>query len=690
MNQFAVKPLLHDKREAEGLLRIALFSKDLKLVEEEGVIRTEKPTLADKRADLAEALRKRRRRGVVPVFVSTAWFLFSLALSIQAAFGLVGENATAHDLALGLLMGWLPVLVLSSIIDRNPLSAEDVRDKLNNLIRPVCKSLQDGPIVEEYIQTNCAGPDEIGMRQRVRDIVARIERLDGSDFFTEFAGQGRTRWHYGVAHPILSDLENVWIAEHGREWLRDENEARNKLVLGSTDRGLFWFDSRQSWHITSAVIIVAGECSGAFILSYYTPTIGLGCRSQGYLIFGLISLGLLILEFIVWRCTSEEVEEYQARQDSSGRRNTFDTIALGRMRAASVVVVNRTRSWLERPYERFEDTVTKWFPKMFSFTYIGNRQRRQQHLQRVVREQFQAMRHYNVRTWWNILVFIPVEVVNTAWLIKVVLSQTFGAYVNCYCQASPYSSGGGYIDLQMVLHSELKYVMWSWVSGTAISGAALVLSLAHIVTEWCLQSHLSTLDRDDAREGLQRTRAFRYYTHYARQPLRWCVLKVNSLWYIGSGRQQRTLLWTRERTFHYDAELERERAFSTFSQDTELDSLPPMAPEMAYGRPRSSTETESRQLLASPPMPNIVEPHFANDGSSARIRTYSDASERSSMELTRRPVATSFLEAGDGSLGPPTGGQTGGGDDDYLRPRLGHMRQTSDEYLDGRVNGRSS
>jgi hypothetical protein len=525
------------------------------------------------------------------------------------------------------------------------------------------------------------------MRQRVRDIVARIERLDSGEFFTEFAGQGRTRWHYGVAHPILSDLENVWIAEHGREWLRNENEARNKLVLGSTNRGLFWFDWRQLWHITSAVVIVAGECLGAFILSYYTPTIGLGCRSQGYLIFGLISFGLLILEFIVWRSTSEDVEEFHARRQGQGRRGTFDAIAGQRMRAASISVANRTRSWLERPLDLSENFVRVWFPKVFSYTYIGDRQHRREHLQRVVDEQFQAMRHYNARTWWNILVFIPVEIANTAWLIKVILAQTFGAYVNCWCQTSQYSSGGGYLDLEMVLHSELKYVMWSWVTGTAISCTVLVLSLAYIVTEWCLQSHLSTLDRDDAREGLQRTRAFRHYTFYARQPFQWCVQRINELWYIRSERRQRTMVWTKETTYQYDSEPERGRAFSTFSQESEPEPFPPLPPETAYGRPRSSTETDTRRLLASPPMPNIVEPHFPDDGSTHRIRTYSDASERSSMDVSRRPLPTTFFEGGDGLLGPPSGRQAD--DEDRLRPRLARMRQTSDDMLDGTGDGRS-
>ncbi len=77
MNQFTMKPNVSVKREAEGLLRIVLFSKDLQLLDKN--IR-----LATERQRLAKDLREARKRGVVPVFISTLWFLFSLAISIQS------------------------------------------------------------------------------------------------------------------------------------------------------------------------------------------------------------------------------------------------------------------------------------------------------------------------------------------------------------------------------------------------------------------------------------------------------------------------------------------------------------------------------------------------------------------------------------------------------------------------------
>jgi hypothetical protein len=76
-NQYRMKWPICMTKEAEGLLRILLFSKDLRLV-------GSTKSLREKRTDLAKELRSNRRRGVVPVFISTLWFLFSLGISIQA------------------------------------------------------------------------------------------------------------------------------------------------------------------------------------------------------------------------------------------------------------------------------------------------------------------------------------------------------------------------------------------------------------------------------------------------------------------------------------------------------------------------------------------------------------------------------------------------------------------------------
>ena len=90
---------------AEKLLRIALFSDELPM--------TTKSSLKDRRKKLAGTIRAFRKKGVIPVFVSTLWFLVALAISIQTAFGNEKSNQQAHDLALGLLLAFVPIFILA-------------------------------------------------------------------------------------------------------------------------------------------------------------------------------------------------------------------------------------------------------------------------------------------------------------------------------------------------------------------------------------------------------------------------------------------------------------------------------------------------------------------------------------------------------------------------------------------------
>lgn len=99
MNQYTMKRSVSIQKEAEGLLRIVLFSKDLKLKD------TDK-SLRQTRRILARELREGRRRGVVPVLVSFGWFIFALALSIQQAFGFLGKSDSITPVIKLRLFAW--------------------------------------------------------------------------------------------------------------------------------------------------------------------------------------------------------------------------------------------------------------------------------------------------------------------------------------------------------------------------------------------------------------------------------------------------------------------------------------------------------------------------------------------------------------------------------------------------------
>lgn len=103
MDQFELKNALMDNngtasKEFSSLLRMALFSKDLVIPPEAelaessqetspaGIVDIPKPRSAKRlqkmRRKLAMAIRARRHKAVVPLFISTLWFLFAVGLGI--------------------------------------------------------------------------------------------------------------------------------------------------------------------------------------------------------------------------------------------------------------------------------------------------------------------------------------------------------------------------------------------------------------------------------------------------------------------------------------------------------------------------------------------------------------------------------------------------------------------------------
>lgn len=245
---------------AERLLRLALFSGMLSI---DG---SNQESLVKRRTEVAQAFREGRKKGVVPVFVSFLWFVFALALSVQLAFDDIGGNATAHNLAVGLLVGWLPILILASTVDRSLVSSDSIQNKLNLLLNDVRLALLNPEVLETYMSMTHTTLEDFAWTSCLNREEFR------QDFFTKFAGQGRTHWHYGVAHPLLAGIEAKFMAEYGRDWLRHGHAARMAIVVGSRNvNGLKMFDARMVWQITSALIVVGGSVGGAFILSCKSP-----------------------------------------------------------------------------------------------------------------------------------------------------------------------------------------------------------------------------------------------------------------------------------------------------------------------------------------------------------------------------------------------------------------------------------
>lgn len=568
MNQYTVKSPVNPE-QVESLLRIALFA-DITI-----------PTLdlKERRRKLALNLREGRKRGIVPVFVTLMWFLISLAISIQSAFTTLGQNSTAHDLALGLLLAWFPVLILSSIVDRNPAETATSCKKLNKLLGEVQVALRTDGVAEKLVQTVRGDPNPVNHQNDItespvdwfgsqptqvsfdrkiptnpaenrsqivrgdsnhdntRNTEYSLDRLssqgaqvssdqerplasgvfDGSTdglgesliqsrdgdpshiynqnhllgfnldwvgsqgarvpfdeeiplplasgLFVEFAGQGRVRWHYGVAHPILTGMETIILAKcdkSARNWLQIP-DIQNHLVCGRGQQVLLLhFDLREFWEILSASVIVIGTISGAFVLSFRTPTVGLGCHAGGYTIFGALGAGIFTMELVTW-----------------------------------YFIVAPLKKDLNRIGQQIPDQSRK------------------------ARENLIAILNWTYRLC---------ELVSTAWLIYIVMAQTIGSYQTCECQSANWGHEGGYINANFALNADRGTVQRWWITGVALSIVIMFVAIAFLVVEWCEQSHLNSVDLKKAMHGLNVTQHFKFGTTKIRRPPDYFIYLGKRLW----------------------------------------------------------------------------------------------------------------------------------------------------------------
>lgn len=505
-------------------------------------------------------------------------------LLIPIAFGYLGENATAHDLALGFLLSWLPVIILGSIVDRNPMASEDVRLKLNALMDHVRESLQDPEIRREFVQSfsDQAESERLGMW--IEEIARHSRYMD--NFFVHFAGQGRVRWHYGAAHPIISDIEDCYIADKGRNWLEHEEEARISLVLGKVKDGLLWFDVRELWQVLSAVTIVLGGLAGAFCLSYFTPTIGLGCRSKmqrvlgidtdtlagrsgGYVIFATNSFGLLLLEFLIWWLASplalvKPPERMRRGLSNSPYFRGIENSSRGIWTSVKWAIASFSKK-IDRALVRVVIAVASLAPRHDKEDYLRRLEDR-------MISKLQALHSQTLQQGTERFFLRPAEIINAGWLFWVSIAQTFGIYRTCDCVTSRWGRGGGYLDFTQSTYTDIDLVKYSWKIGTAIATTSIGFSMSYIVLEastviacnskisltdqaqWCLQSHLSTENYEDASRGLRKTRYYRRLTMPFRRASRtmFSVFGSVSCWAFKSTklkfRDQKSLLWTQKIT----------------------------------------------------------------------------------------------------------------------------------------------
>ena len=139
-------------------------------------------------------------------------------------------------------------------------------------------------------------------------------------------------------------------------------------------------------------MIVSGSSLGAFLLSYFTPTVGLGCRSGGYVVFNVIALGTFGLEALVW---------WRFPANCKARSDVVTKIY-------STLEKRLTRSSTGHYQQKFCDLVHR---RLRRWNGMTNRDRFEE------------------------LVLRLLEVGNTGWLSYIIFAQVFGSYQNCDCMA---------------------------------------------------------------------------------------------------------------------------------------------------------------------------------------------------------------------------------------------------------------
>jgi hypothetical protein len=150
-------------------------------------------------------------------------------------------------------------LVIAAVIDRDMTAIRDLRELLNPLLREVRDAPQDEGIRRELYRT--AG---LSSKALLTDSLNLASLPD--DFFVQDAGQGRIRWHRGVAFPILAGIEKNFAAQHGRGWLLVQPEAMQALLRPGV-RGLAAFDYHLLWQACGAFAIIYGNLSAGFLIS---------------------------------------------------------------------------------------------------------------------------------------------------------------------------------------------------------------------------------------------------------------------------------------------------------------------------------------------------------------------------------------------------------------------------------------
>ncbi|KAH7408076.1 hypothetical protein DE146DRAFT_361438 [Phaeosphaeria sp. MPI-PUGE-AT-0046c] len=289
LNQFDVTSHIREKNsDFFKVLVYALFNPML-ADSQNAAARYTKPLLTV----IAHQLRMHRRRAFIPTMANLGTFLIALVFSIVLSFAQVGEHTKVDMLVLGLLFTWLPMLVIFTNVDRTPVSADRTGELLSRWLYNV-------NVVKSW--------DEDGRPRRplrwwippsmTSQSSNRNGNVDNPFQLGPFIGQGR-KLQACCLSSVLMEVGDQLQTERRRN-LKDYDTSTPYNDGARKVRNGLVAHPPSSWYKIAVIglLLVWTSITMALLLAYNTPTIGLGCWSGSFLLFGILSSLTWMLQFI--------------------------------------------------------------------------------------------------------------------------------------------------------------------------------------------------------------------------------------------------------------------------------------------------------------------------------------------------------------------------------------------------------
>ncbi|KAF2667655.1 hypothetical protein BT63DRAFT_426514 [Microthyrium microscopicum] len=277
--------------------------------------------------ELSKELHVQRRHGMYPVTIGVFWFMIAFAVGTFQSFREVGDYTTAHSLGIGLLLSWLPVVVMMSIADRNPNGVEHCThlierwlynvnaildhhlDHSTVLIKQWEKGVEIRFPVGQYIgqgrYLHHTGTGEQLMR-RIQHVRSHWSEIDDEPIHndtprpviasdTHNPGENAIELMTITQDSTIVSVPNVEVETTSSDSssINETTPARQaccaKYSLSNMRhesralRGHWMCSWLYGWLIVSTALL------SAFTIAYNTPTIGFGCRATSYLLQWVVS-----------------------------------------------------------------------------------------------------------------------------------------------------------------------------------------------------------------------------------------------------------------------------------------------------------------------------------------------------------------------------------------------------------------